>query len=459
MSTFSGQGNSQGNGRHSIPSKVLTVKSVEGAKPDHSARREIADGALPGFYLVVQPSGAKSWALRYRFEGKPKKLTVGPVLLERLGGEASTLPLGTPMTLTEARRAARDALQMIAEGRDPAATKKAVKVASKAVEDVDKDTVAKHGERFVERYCKPRNRTWKETERQFKKEINPHWGTRKIDSITKRDVIDLLDAIVDRGTPVGANRTLAVLRKFFGWLVGRDVLQLSPCGGIKLPTKESSRDRVLTDDEIRVFWKAVEGFEYPFGPIFRLLLLTGQRRSEVAGLKWNEITLGNECVWILPAARAKNKREHLIPLPSSTVKIMESLPKIRGKGFVFTTTGETAVSGYSRAKDRLDAAMLSIMKKEAEESGNDPEKITLEHWTFHDLRRTMASKMASLNISLPVIEKVLNHVSGSFGGIVGVYQRHDFRDEKRTALEAWANYLDALVTGKADNVLPFRAAQ
>lgn len=435
---------------------VLTAKSVEGAKPYPNVRREIADGALPGFYLVVQPSGSKSWALRYRFQGKPRKLTVGTVLLERRGDDPEgALPLGHPMTLTEARRAARDALQTLAEGRDPGDGKKAAKAAQALDADEGRDTVEKLAETFINRYAKPRNRSWKEKERQFKAEINPKWGKRKAGDISKRDVLDLLDAIIDRGSPVTANRVLATLKTFFGWLVDRDVLKASPCATVKKPTPEEARERVLTEAELKLFWRATGKFEYPFGPMWRMLLLTGQRRQEVSGMKRSEL---NGSDWLIPGSRTKNGKEHLLPLPSAVLDIIEPLPRIGKAGYVFTTTGETPVSGFSRSKDRLDAAMLAILKEDAKEAGDDPDEVELTSWTLHDLRRTMASGMAALNINLPVIEKTLNHSSGTFAGIVAVYQRHDYRDEKAAALTAWTNYVLTLVGERKvdNNVTPLR---
>jgi len=439
---------------------VLAARTVEAAKATGS-RREIPDAALPGFYLVVQPSGAKSWALRYRFMGKPKKLTIGPVLLERKGDQVEgTLPFGHPMTLGEARRAAREALQTLAEGKDPGAVKKAAKAAASSEGNEDRDMVRLLGERFVDRYCKPRNRSWKEVERQFKAEINPKWGERKVQDIAKRDVLDLLDAIIDRGSPITANRVFATLRRFFAWLIERDVVTSSPCAGIKKPSPEKSRERILTDEELRLFWKATADFDHPFGPMWRLLLLTGQRRNEIAGMKRDELSPldSEEPTWTIPGARTKNGNEHLVPLAAASVGIIEKLPKIGKKGFCFTTTGETPVSGFSRSKGRLDAAMLAIMTKVAEEAGDDPAKAKMAPWTLHDLRRTMASGMARLNINLPVIEKCLNHISGSFAGIVGVYQRHESTEEKRQAFAAWANFIDGLVADKpADNILRMRA--
>jgi integrase len=410
---------------------VLTAKAVELAKPDRAKRIEKPDGALPGLYLVIQPSGSRSWALRFRREGRPSKLTIGPVLDRRDDAAPASLSVGQPHTLTEARAAARMALQALAEGNDPTTAWEARQAAAKA--EPECDLIRNLGASFIERYYKPRNRSWPEVERQFKAEINPKIGARRAQDIKKRDVLGLLDGIVDRGSPVTANRVFATLRKFFNWLVERDVLEASPCVGIKKPTAEQSRDRILTDDELKAFWKASEHFAYPFGPMWRLLLLTGQRREEVAGMRWKELDLGERPVWLIPASRTKNGEAHAVPLSPAAMEIIESLPRIGKAGFVFTTTGESHVTGYSRSKARLDAKMaLDALG-------------AISPWTLHDLRRTMASGMARLNINLPVIEKVLNHTSGSFGGIVGVYQRHEFRDEKRKALEAWGRFVTDLM--------------
>lgn len=443
-----------------MTSKVLTAATVKSAVANPSKRREIADKALPGLYLIVQPSGSKSWALRYRVAGAPKKLTIGTALTERLEPIDGPPALGAPMTLVEARGAARAALQAIAEGRDPAEQKKAARAVANVPADPEKDLVRTHATAFIDRHCKPRNRSWPEVERQFKSDILPAIGDRRVQDIRKRDLIEMMDAIVDRGAPIVANRVLATLRKFFGWLVDRDVIEASPAGGVAMPSRETSRDRVLTDDELRLFWKATAKLGQPFGPLFRLLLITGQRRDEVGGMNRQELALDGEPVWTIPRARAKNDVEHAVPLSPLAVETIAGVAQIGRKGLVFTTNGETHVSGYSRAKDRLDSLMIEISRAEAAERGDDPEKVEAPtRWTLHDLRRTVATRMAGLNINLPVIEKVLNHVSGSFAGIVAVYQRHEFKDEKRRALNAWADHLLTLVAHKStENIIRLRAA-
>jgi len=449
---------------------VLTIKFVEAAKPDPKGRIEIPDAALPGFYLVVQPSGAKSWAYRYRYGGKTKKLTVGSVLPKREAGEVEgDLPFGIPMTLAEARQAARRAMQLVAEGLDPSEQKRAAKEAVILPEEqarLDredeerrrKNSVEFLASEFIERYAKPKNRSWKEVQRQFAVNINPKWGSRDITSISKRDVIELLDGIVDGGAPTMANRVLSTLKKFFGWLVERDVIASSPAVGIGKPAAENSRDRVLSDDEIRLLWKVTEGMGNPFGPFVRLLLLTGQRLNEVAAMRRDELSLDSKTPeWSMSKTRTKNGKAHVVALAPSVVKIIEGMPQFGEKGYVFTTTGETPISGFSKAKSAIDAALIALAKKQALENGDDPEKIAIAPWVFHDLRRTMASGMARLGITLPVIERCLNHVSGSFGGIVGVYQQHEYRNEMRAAFDAWANSVEDIVEGRdSSNVIPMK---
>lgn len=431
--------------------KALTAAAVEKVKSG-SARREIPDGLLTGLYLIVQKSGRKSWAVRYRAAGKPRKLTLGAY---------------PALGLTEARDEAKAALRRVQQGQDPAAEKKSE--ADRKYSNFE--NVARS---FLSRHAKPNNRSWKESARllglipdkaQAPRSDDPHtfvivkgspaakWGHRDIVSISRGEVIAALDKIVDRGAPAVANRTLAALRKMFNWAVERDLLEDNPCAGIKAPAAEQSRDRVLTDDELRAFWTACGELGAPFGPLFRLLLLTGQRREEAAALTWNEIE-GN--TWTIPRERAKNDKAHAVPLSNAAEGVLDGVVRVAGeKGYAFTTTGETPVSGFSRAKAKLDERMLAVLQKEAAKGGGDPEKVVLQPWRLHDLRRTVASGMARLGINLPVIERVLNHVSGSFGGIVGVYQRHEFQDEKQAALEAWGRFVMSLAE-PSENVIEMR---
>src|SRR5262245_319471 len=389
----------------------LTVKNVEAMRPS-AERREIADGLMSGLYLIVQPSGARSWAVRYRHHGQSRKHTLGPY---------------SAIDLKAARELGAKALRTVAEGRDPGREKIAAR-AAKA------DSVDRIVEDFLERHVRRSNRprTAQETERLLRQHVLPRWRGRVVHDITRRDVLDILDRVVDGGAPIAANRVFAAVRKFFNWCVARDILAASPCAGVKPPTAERARDRVLSDDQLRRVWAAAEKLDGTFGPLVKLLALTGQRRDEVAGVRWDELDLDTR-LWTLPPARTKNNQPHEVPLSKAALAVLQKVPRIASSPFVLTTNGGASpASGYSKNKRRLDALLPADMPP----------------WRLHDLRRTAASGLARLGINLPVIEKVLNHSSGSFAGIVGVYQKHSFADEKRAALEAWGNFVAALVEGK-----------
>lgn len=423
--------------------KALTAKSVESIQPNGKSRREIPDARMPGLYLVVQPSGAKSWAVRYRHGGRPRKLTIGPF---------------PAFDLKAARDRARNALDAVDEGKDPAKEKRKAKAAAK-IDTPDRDLVPAVFTLFVDRYAKPKNRSWREGARLLGLQPDPanpeqflvkkgsvawRWQDRRIGEVTKRDIIELLDDIVDRGARTTANRTLDALRTLFRWCADRDMIAISPCQGVRDPSPETVRDRVLTDDELRLVWRAATVQGYPFGDLVRLLLLTGQRRQEVAGMTADELDLSRR-VWIIPVARSKNGEAHEVALSDQALAILKSLPRIGGEGYLFTSTGLTAISGYSRSKRRLDELMLDA----AREGAKHPSKVQIAKWTRHDLRRTVASGMAALGVAPHIVEAVLNHKSGTIKGVAAVYNRHRYEAEKRQALEAWAAHVVSLLTPSA----------
>jgi integrase len=257
----------------------------------------------------------------------------------------------------------------------------------------------------------------------------------------------VLDGIVARGAPVGANRAFAQLRKMFRWAVSRGIIERSPCDGIDRPSAEKSRDRVLVADELRLVWRAAADLGFPFGPIVKLLVLTGQRRSEVGGMEWRELDL-ERGVWTIPASRSKNKRQHILPLSPQALAIIKAVPRFAGSKFVFSP-GKAAPSGFSRAKTRADRLIAKM-------NGGEP----LAPWILHDIRRSVASGLAELGINLPVIERLLNHISGSFAGVVGIYQRFNFADEMRAAMERWGRHVEALGTKEpGGNIVELAAAR
>jgi integrase len=392
---------------------MLTDAAVRKKKSDPRKRVELHDGH--GLYLVIQPSGAKSWAYRYRVGGKSRKLTLGSFPAIDVG---------------EARNLSSAAAVSVKRGGDPAVERSLAAAADDSFEVVAR--------LFVERYARPKNRSWKQVARWLGLTAEGDkllltgngaiaaWGDRKIGDITKADVIRFLDRIVDRGSPIAANRTLAVLRKLFNWAEGRYGLVSNPCHRVEMPGTEKARDRVLTDKELKAIWRGAVKVGGSFVGVVQLLMLTGQRRNEVAGMEWRELDTANR-LWKLPRGRVKNDSGHEVPLSAEALKVISGVPHIHGQQLLFTYNGTNPLSGFSVIKAAIDEAC------------------GVKDWTFHDLRRTMASGMARLGVSLPVIEKILNHTSGSFRGIVGVYQRHSFADEKRAALDLWGAHVARLV--------------
>jgi integrase len=393
-------------------------------------RRELPDrgnGAVAGLYLIVQPSGRKSWAVRFRLHGRGHKFTLGSY---------------PAISLADARAQAGEALALVHRRIDPATALRQQQDEAPSFEDVVRE--------FITRYAK-KNRTWPETARLLglrvtgdeltviKEGLVDRWRKRRLDDIRRSEIIAVLDDIAARA-PYVANRTLAALHRLFGWAAPRYRLSENPCRGIEPPGEETSRERVLTDDELRRVWLAADRLGWPFGPIVRLLILTGARRREVGAMEWSEIDVERR-LWVLPPERTKNKRQHEVPLSEPALEIIAGLKRSKSRYVFSTTHGQSSVVGYDGAKAKLDKFSK------------------VRGWRLHDIRRTVASGMAGLMINLPVIEKVLNHTSGTFRGVLAVYQRHTFADEKRAALDAWAAHVERIINPPEDNVVDFRAAQ
>jgi integrase len=269
-----------------------------------------------------------------------------------------------------------------------------------------------------------------------------------VSTITRAHAISLIDGIAANGAKIHANRTLSRLRHLFNWAVERGRLSASPIAGMKPPTRERSRDRTLSDDELRWFWSACETIGWPFGPLAKLLLLTAQRRDEVGGMQWSEIDFDKR-IWTIPRHRAKNDRAHEVHLSTAALEILQTLPQVSGWP-VFSTNGRP-VSGFSQGKNRFDAAMLVAKRAELGDSAE-----AIRHWILHDLRRTAATGMARLNFPPHVVDKIHNHVGGTIRGVAAVYNRFEYLDEGRAALEAWGRYVRNLLLQPAvhDVALP-----
>lgn len=408
--------------------RALTAVAVEKMKPPAEGQVDHYDAGFPGLALRISHGGARTWTYKLRAHGRQRKMTLG------------TYPA---MTLAEARAAWREAKAAVDRGEDPASTKAEAR-------RKDPDTVRSVAEDFITKYARPRNRTADEVARMFALHLYPKLGARPIAKVTRRDLLDLLDGIEAKASGARANRVLANVRRMFSWAVERGIIEASPAADVRAPGQETARDRVLTDDEVAAFLRACEAMGEPFGPLFRLLLLTGQRREEVAALPWAELDLAG-ALWHLPAARTKNKRASDVPLAAQSVALLEGLMRRSPLVFPasFSRDGHSEprpLSGFGRAKERLDVAMLAELRKA------DPEA-ALPDWRLHDLRRTAASGMARLGIAIHVVEKMLNHVSGTISGVAAVYNRHSYADEMRAAAQAWGNYLDSLRAEKPANVV------
>jgi integrase len=440
--------------------KPLTAKSVENAKPG-ATRREIPDGQCRGLFLIVQPGGGKAWAFRYRFGDKPRKMTIGPVLED--GPEPDQPQLGAANTLAGARVLAAEADRDVKRGIDPGRAK--IKEAQEAKQRaanalaLDKNTVEAVAREFVKRHsmAETREKSWREVMRfigltlddkgglirsETGGEVLSRWADRPIHDITRRDVRDLLDSIKDRGAKVMANRALSYLNTMFAWAVDREILTASPCAGLeKTKSREKSRDRVLDDNELALVWRGADAVGGPFGAIVQMLILTLQRKNEVARLHRRELK-GDQ--WILPSGRAKNRTETVIPLSSAARELIDSVPIIGKSGFVFTVDGDKPFNGFAKCVVKLDAEIAKL-------NGGEP----IPAWTLHDLRRTGATGLARLGVQLHIVERLLNHVSGSLRGVAGVYNRFDYGPERRAAVERWSAHVAGLLQPRKSNVVSF----
>ena len=400
------------------PMRPLTDIAIQNLKPK-AERYEVSDPGARGLRVAVQPSGYKSFIVRYRDAGgKNRKLTLPPV------------------SLAGARKLAGDAMLELAQGRDPGAAKQEAKRTASARGD---DTIERWARTFIERHAKKKTRpnSWRQTVHVFEDIVLPAWKRRTVHDIKRKDVRELLEELAET-KPIMANRTRGVLSKFYNWMCERDDDLVSPVMGVKAPAAENVGERVLNDDELRRLWAACEAIGGREGACVKLLLLTGQRRSEISHLRWREV--GDDVLELL-APRMKGKRAHTLPLSSQAAAIIADMPKLvpqtpRPDDYVW---GDTPVGHFHRVKDELDAHM-----------GDTPK------WTVRDIRRSVASGMARIGVPVPVVEKILAHRKGTFAGVVGVYQKYSFLDEMAVAAQRWSDHIEQLVIGKAAKVVKLR---
>jgi integrase len=429
-------------------------------------RREISDTRAPGLRLIIQPrpSGAKSWAIRLRRpDGRTAKLTLGSVDLSEQENDEEPV-LGGPLTLRAARQLANKIDRDRARGIDVIEEYKATRSRHNA--DSRDRAFNSFGKLAVEFFIDHKTKKWQTRPRRWREDaailglrwprdcddllaqepqiikggLADIWRDKPLASIDGHCIHSIVDEARKIGIPglerhnrgVSENRARKMhsgLSNFFRWAVRMRKVMVNPCQGVWHPGAPPARERVLNDIEINTFWSATEDLGEPARSLLRILLLTGQRVNEVRGMRHDE--LRPEGDWVIPGTRTKNHRHHKLPLPQLVRETIACVPRIDGSPFVFTATGKSPCWMGSKIKHAIDDAM-----------GN-----AVPHWRLHDLRRTCASGMQRLGVRVEVIERLLNHVSGSFAGVAGVYQRDPLSEEVGAALVRWSQHIAGLVSG------------
>jgi integrase len=368
-----------------------------------------------GFGVRVTAGGNRSFVLNYRLRGREHRYTIGA---------------WPDWSALKAVREARSLRQRIDRGENPLDDREP---------EVEGKTVGQVLDDFIARYARAKGKDGQEKlrganaiESAFNRLVKPRVGNKGIYALTRRDVAEMLDKIEDGSGPVMADRTRAYFRKALGWYAERDDRFNLGAAIVRVEPRSSGtkRARTLSDDEIRLLWPIL-GESGSFGALVKLLLLTGQRRGEVAGMVWAEI--GKDGIWEIPAARYKTKRPHAVPLSTAALALIEAQPK--GADYVFPSKAGTAFSGFGEGK-----AALVIAR-------------SMSRWTLHDLRRTAKTLMQRAGVRPDISERVIGHV---ITGVEGIYDRHDYEAEKRDALEKLAALLDRIINPPAANVLPLR---
>jgi len=412
--------------------RPFTVKQLDALKAGDS-RFELWEGR--GLGVRVGTTGAISWVLVcHDPRGRSRRFVLGRY---------------PALGLADARIRAEEYRKAVAAGEDPDAERKAERQRR-----LQAPTVGALIDEYLDRYARPRKRSWRNDQLYLDNHVRPAWGNLKAEDIRRRDVVALLDQVAETA-PVGANRLFAIVRRMFGFAVERDILEHSPCSFVKAPSVEQARDRVLTDDEIRALWGALSSTRPPgvafdekkhsplAGPTaiaIKLLLTTAQRVGEVAGMEWAEVDL-DAGWWTVPAARSKNKLAHRVPLTKTSVDLLKLARSYRDDTpFVFP--GRQPHSTGPRAGGPVEPIKSGVANYGLRRTR---EKLSMEHFTCHDLRRTVATHMTSAGVPRLVVAKILNHAERS---VTARYDRASYDAEKREAMELWERDLAKIVAGK-----------
>lgn len=422
-----------------MPSIKISKRTVDAAVVPTGNDALYWDTELKGFGLRVTPKGVRSYVVQYRMKGMPAR--------------RSTIGIhGSPWTADKARERASAILIAVKSGIDP------VEEQRKKVRESRTLSFEGYLDRFVEGCLKEEWKdSWQDVERLLRSHVLPKLKGRALPHMTRGDIGEVIDPL--RSRKALARKTWAVLSRFFTWAIEQgDITKFqNPMDGMKPPPKPADRKRTLAPDELKALWRATYKLNDPFGPFVRMLLASLQRRNEVSGLPWKELSR-DKAIWIIDGERAKNEEDHLVPLNSLALRELEAMGW-KHRGLVFTTTGKTPISGFSKMKKQLDRHMLAIMQEiegeRAKAVGEDPELVTMERWTLHDLRRTGATGLQALGTPIEVVEALLNHKEGETQkGIRKIYNLHKYEAEKAVALNKWAMHLESLVAAApASNVI------
>jgi integrase len=434
--------------------KTLNDRTIKGLKPK-AERYDVLDAACPGLAVRVSPTGKKVYVLIARYPANPKAQS------------RRTLAQVGEISLLKVREKARHWLALIRAGVDPAEEEERERLAEQKKRQDTFGVVAEAYIKFKVIGPKgdeehPLQRKGKETARDIRNELIARWGKRPIANITAADVNAVIEAAILRGAPYQAHNLLGHVRRVFSWAIakGEYGLDRSPVdrmrpkdviGRKKLRTRALDEEKPDDPKELRAFWRATETMAYPYGPLFQMLALTGLRKSEVAEARWIEFDLARQR-WVIPAARMKARpddaKEHYVPLTPDVIAILTSLPRFNGGDFLFSTTnGAKPVDGFSKAKAKLDREMLIELRK-AVDDPNEREKVTLKPFKIHDIRRTVRTGLAKLEIPFDIAERVLAHARPVLEQTYNVFS---YEKQKREALTKWAAHVQALVSPPPDD--------
>ena len=413
--------------------KMFTEAGLERLRAPDSGRTEYGDTVVPGLMLRVSDSGVKSWSVLYKVKGEGG---ASPTTGRPLKGTQRRISLGIYPILgvKQARETAMDVLQKAFAGSDARVTRNESLLARQS------NTVEAVAKRFIDQDAKPNIESWSKIERAFELHVYPEWGERNISDIRRRDVHELLDGLIAKGKTGTASDVRKHLSRLFNWAIDREIIAENPLSGLKRKDLQYKADagRALTDEELRAIWRAADRMNYPFGPYFKMMILTGQRRNEWADAKHSEICFKRKVLEI-PKARFKGRRDHVVPMSPLAWSIYETMPKWNGKDpYVFSTqAGEVPISGFSKAKTYLDELVTEELRKLL----GDPEAM-LTDYRIHDFRVTCESRLADLGFNQDVRDAVLGHAKV---GLQRTYNKHDYADEKRRALDRYAEHIMGVV--------------